>query len=107
MTTFAPCWAKRRAVARPIPRGDAAPVMMQILSDNSIEPPPWRVASKRKHVETVPQEWRESFTVTQPDNPDAEDVRCLFSRPQLLSRAPKARVPSISVLYYSKPYHVI
>src|SRR3954454_2412578 len=40
MTTRAPCWAKRRAVPRPIPRADAAPVMMQTLSDNSIEPPP-------------------------------------------------------------------
>src|SRR5215467_2597928 len=34
-----PCSAKRRAVARPMPRSEAAPVMMQTFSDSSIWSP--------------------------------------------------------------------
>src|ERR1700730_14251400 len=38
MTARPPWWAKIRAVARPMPRGEAAPVTMQIFSDRSMPP---------------------------------------------------------------------
>jgi len=43
MMLRAPCLAKRRAVARPMPRCEAAPVMTQILSDKSMRSPPDQV----------------------------------------------------------------
>ena len=36
MATFAPCLAKRRAVANPIPRGLAAPEMTAVLPSSNI-----------------------------------------------------------------------
>src|SRR5919202_837224 len=50
MTARAPCCANRRAVARPIPRWDAAPVTMQTFSDSSIGPPPERVGFSRAEM---------------------------------------------------------